>query len=521
MSNFFILFILKRKWLRLAIKYIFIILGASYAFGFFLNFFLTGNLSLSFSSWIENFRSNQKIIILMFGVYTILLMAVLIYYYNKYHTLIEENENIILKLSDIAPLWTKHNPIRKVTEQNTEVLEELDIQEDENKTDFIKYIHFNDFLLKEFFQVSIIEKLDLFKNKELLVIVDILKLLEAHGEVSSVASNFIQDKEKDELYELEILQDHVNKKENYALLQKVTMKEHTINVAKQAINLFMEYKKENQDTSRIEDNVTYSNVIISAIAHDIGKLIKQASKSISISSDILLKNNHVDVSIDYFKNIAQNYPNKDAIVKAIGNHHNKNIPNEPLSKILFTADKEARKSESRKLIQEIQAKANTSNSKNDVDKENAQYNIKTYNKERERQKFLDMFVSLLKKNLNSINEIEYMPIASEISYKDIDSISDDKYVYFAFRKLKKIYSTLMQKEITNDEFKEFSKELNELNIIDKYSDEKFLFQITVYNAKAPNSTYMYRITLENIQVTSDSSKKDFQNVFGFTGISLK
>ncbi len=151
MSNFFILFILKRKWLRLAIKYIFIILGASYAFGFFLNFFLTGNLSLSFSSWIENFRSNQKIIILMFGVYTILLMAVLIYYYNKYHTLIEENENIILKLSDIAPLWTKHNPIRKVTEQNTEVLEELDIQEDGNKTDFIKYIHFNDFLLKEFF----------------------------------------------------------------------------------------------------------------------------------------------------------------------------------------------------------------------------------------------------------------------------------------------------------------------------------------------------------------------------------
>ncbi len=148
----------------------------------------------------------------------------------------------------------------------------------------------------------------------------IMELLEQYGDCPSVVVDTITDSERSEVTRVG------------AILSKVTLRDHTFNVARIALRLL-------KDT--YHDPVGYiPAVIIAALGHDLGKISELRS------GDKYVKADHPPASVSIVEEIFEK--DKDAhwlkmVAKAIGEHHQS--ATDPLSELLKEADGKARQLE--------------------------------------------------------------------------------------------------------------------------------------------------------------------------------
>lgn len=513
-------FFFKNKRTTAAIKYISLYILSIYVFGIFLNYALTQSVDFNIGVWIDNFKSNQKIIIAMFMVYTIVLMSSTYYFYTKYQELKTKNEVVILKLEDVAYTWVndkKPNNDEKEVVDAEIVKEEKDIQ-NETTTEHLKYISFKDFSINRFFSTIILKNANEFTKDELTIVLDILKLLETHGGVSSVASKFKNDAEIDWINQIKAFNDYKTGKQNYELLSKINIKTHTINVADYAVEAFKAFAKTNKDEVVLVD---LPLVVIAALAHDIGKIVKRVSDVINLPENIIFQNNHTNISIEYFEKIAGKYARKDSVKEAIRSHHQAYAPTDILSKIIFESDKKAREKESKEIIEKIKKEADESEETNNKEEKPIQKPEATDTNDI----IIDKVVALMKKNINKYKVIDangnMIASIKSLTPAHVESISSKEYAYFTYLFLKNLIVSAVGKNLTQDEIKETMKQLSQKGIITIKGNQATQEIVVNFFDNLLFTSYMVPVSLEKLGISKEESLANVVSVYKTEGLYVK
>ncbi len=347
MIELIIKFLYKYKYIRIVLKQTILYFTLMYFFGLLLNLYLTKELDLNFFNWIEAFHYNPTAIILILVGITLCFFIITIYFYTQ----LNQNKKIEIKLEDIAHIWT--NEIEEVEKERI-------VKEYNHSPFLIRAINdkiYNSKRIQRFNSESIISNIRYFKDEELYIINEVLAFLDNNLKVSSVPS-YTADTENTYINDQNYFKEFNTGKTNVKLLSQITLVEHTINVVTHAIK---EYRKIENDDAFSVDSLKLSTVIIAALSHDIGKIINNNFlKEIGLDEVIVKEMNHTDISIAYFKNFIEkigNFDEKEMISKSIKEHHSSILPSDKLSKLIFIADKEARKKESSELIIELKQAA--------------------------------------------------------------------------------------------------------------------------------------------------------------------
>lgn len=514
-------FFFKNKKTALAVRYSITYMLLLYAFGMFLNYFLTGNIDFDINKWIDNFKNNQKIIIIMFMAYTMVLMIVMSYFYSKYQELKRKNDVIILKLEDIAYTWVND---KKTTEKQEEVEKLEEVEKSVNNADKIhiehlKYITFKDFELKRFFATVIIKNAQEFSKDEISIVLDILKLLDEHGTVSSVAAKYTKDSELEWMNQIQALNDYKSKEENHKLLSKINMKTHTINVADFSVEAFLAIKKENENEVTLID---LPIVVIAALAHDIGKITKQVSDIINTPEHIMLLNNHASMSVEYFESIGKNYSRKDSVKEAIRAHHRASTPEDILSKIIYQSDKKARDKESVEIIEKLKQTNEHQTEEEKTTNDGKESTAHEY--EDNVNVIVDKIVATMKQKLNQYKSIvnDKMLVATkDLTSNHIQSISSEINAYYTYTFLKEIIESAMGKKMQHEEIKE-TVDLLAKNGIIVLNGGNTTKEIKVYFFdNMLFASYMVVAPLEKLGISKEESLKNIISVYKTEGIYVK
>lgn len=534
MINKLILLFFKNKKINIFFITVILFLICFYSLAICLNYFLIGDFVFNISNLIINFKQNIKAILMIFLGYTILLLCLVFYFSNKYNKLKEQTEIKTLQLSDISFLWTRYNnnksnnvPLKtNVDDEPEEKDENKNEKRNENQINQLKLISFQNKSLDRFFQTNIIHNVNLFSSTEISIIVELLLLLKNHGSVSSVASEFTNDNEEEQL--TKILSEYSNGKSNYSLLKKICIREHSINVADIAIILRQEELK-NENISKFE--IELPMVIIAALSHDIGKIIKQASEITNIPNEVIKKNNHSMMSVEFFDKLSKDYNKKDSIKTAIISHHLQYTPEDALSRIIYNADKKARKKESEKLIAES-ANAKSDDQQNNNEKETPKTKSSTnsttdVSTDINIVQIQDKFVQELSKNLNklSIKDSDGMPLLStdNITTKEILSITDEQYAYFNYALTKECMEVAYNNKLNDDDFKEQIAIFKQKKIIEEASSKKMLMhKIELFkDLESLGVSFMFKIKLKTLGLTKFDAIKNRMVSRGLSNITLK
>jgi len=415
MIELIVKFIYKYKYVRIVLKQTIFYFSLMYFFGLLLNLYLTKEVDLNFFNWIDSFHYNPTAIILILVGITLCFFGITIYFYTQ----LNQNKKIEIKLEDIAHIWT--NEIEEVEKERI-------VKEYNHSPFLIRAINdkiYNSKRIQRFNSESIISNIRYFKDEELYIINEVLAFLDNNLKVSSVPS-YTADTENTYINDQNYFKEFNTGKSNVKLLSQITLVEHTINVVTHAIE---EYRKIENDDAFSVDSLMLSTVIISALSHDIGKIINNNFlKEIGLDEVIVKDMNHTDISIAYFKNFIEkigNFDEKEIICKSIKEHHGSTLPSDKLSKLIFIADKEARKKESSELIIEL--------------KQAAQEKIEKYEREKKLsddklqndmlKKQLEEKDKLIKKlkNEENISSIQKEPVKEETTQDKNVSINEEEY----------------------------------------------------------------------------------------------
>jgi len=170
---------------------------------------------------------------------------------------------------------------------------------------------------------------DLFTTEELKLIDKVLDILDKEGSCSSVVS-YQKDDETDHLKNWK----QGGTVTTYDIVQKTTLREHTLNVVEELINLIKKKKGKLWKTH-------YPKAVISALLHDIGKIPNFRKNK------LYNKGMHPKVSGEVARVLMQdlgfNEDYIDEIVNIVENHHS--IKKGEFSELLKEADHSARKKE--------------------------------------------------------------------------------------------------------------------------------------------------------------------------------
>ncbi len=260
----------------------------------------------------------------------------------------QEEKITYVKLADIASLWTD------VDEGvNDIVISECDIEK--AKADFITFSKtlppYSHKKTQRIFHTYVLDKIEFFDIESLTIVNKLLLFLERFGDLSSVPSHFKSDSEVNDIAQMHQFDDYkeyLEGKNNYELLKKIKLQDHTLNVIECAVKNYNAVKDKEENIF-----IQYKDVVISALAHDLGKARNQMMKELVLDDDSYSKKNHTSLSVDYFEKTAKGYSRKSTVIEAINAHHSNNIPSDPLSRILFIADKDARDLESKQIIENL------------------------------------------------------------------------------------------------------------------------------------------------------------------------
>lgn len=514
---------------------------AIYFFGLSLNYLLTGELIFSVAQWLENFKNKVKIIALMFMVYNFVVISLLVIFYFKWRNLQNQHNLITLKLEDISSLWTKYNS-KPISKKRTKLQNELDHQD----IDFIKrsrsYTHFYS---KYMFDGELIKHIEYYQKPEIYLMIKIIDLYEKFGDCSSVASLYKKDSEKEELNQL--LKQAYGGEANYQALEKISLGEHVRNVLEISLNKHQVYKEDLE-----EAGYTRTEVVLSALLHDVGKIFKgkQSSGDFENIENTMINGTHTEVSIKWTNMIVDTdeiYIKN--IIQAIKSHHYASEPNDLLANILFKADKEAREKETEKIINELKAEQKKAIEQEQQEFEKNRLQKQAVNESVDNElplpietdavvqeealanqvgpleetrsnailhveledttsSFVDEVVRELKKNVNIIKEGPgEKPILSieDIEKSNIYSLTSGTDLFVSYAHLKQVVQSISGEHYDKKKMGSFTKELMHEGVIIKSSSNRDMHELKIAFNGVPfkEGVYLYRIPLQKILVTQD------------------
>jgi len=280
-------------------------------------------------------------------VLSLLAALTLLYFYVrsefKKYILLHEKVIYSVSLQELARIWGA----------NTNVATEVE-------TIPVLYLkNFTQERTREFITHHMEGNMRFFPTEKLEIIFELFKILETDAiSVPSVAYKFKNDPEKTGNYQSIITPDG---KTSYDIFSEITLYDHTINVAEKCIEFL-------KDKDPISYETSMCDGIIVALAHDIGKLLKIQQYNKEFSDDILIQNPHQAVSKLFFGEIWAGYT---SIEDAIYNHHSAPNATSLLTRMIVSADKEARSQEM--LTWKLErAKKNAENKESKPKEEDAQ-----------------------------------------------------------------------------------------------------------------------------------------------------
>ncbi len=284
------------------------------------------------------------------------LMALMLFLYiavlyikREYRYYKEKNglQPIIVTLEELSQIWLGEKKSNYVVKEKTKFVEIGEFENVRTKN-----------LIKSYIAPS--EYIKFFPEDKLNIIIQLLRILEEGGNVSSVASKFKSDPEKIGSFTNAI---DTSGKTSYQVFSKVTLYEHTMNVVDESIS-FMKEKEGDFFMMNLCD------AIIVALAHDIGKMEKIKNIEEGAVNQIISQNPHQTVSVLFFTQLfGTEYEN---IREAIGNHHSAATSGSRLTRMIIASDKLARKHELEEYLNSQRNKSDqplTDSKKSDCAKE--------------------------------------------------------------------------------------------------------------------------------------------------------
>lgn len=436
------------RYFRLAIKQTVYYCILIYLFGLLLDLYLTKVIHFNFFIWSESFHENSTAIVLILVGITLLFMTISIYFYNQIH----QKKKIKIKLEDIAHIWTN-----EIDDNN-----DMKINKEYKHSPFlIRTINdkvYSSKRLKRFHSELIVSNAKYFKDGELYLIMEILTLLDENLNVSSVPS-YDKDKENVYLETQNYFKEYNSGKSNVELLSKISLIEHTINVAQIAIKEFTEIEKKEPHTIH---SLHLATVLIAAIVHDIGKIKNPKILKIVGFDDVITKDmHHVDLSIEYFKSFVKNlgfYEENEIVTKAIQEHHSSTLPTAKLSKLLFESDKEARKLESKDLITKLKEEADETIKKYERE-QNEQINNEQIKKLKEQLAEKDKLIQEMKVTKDVKTDSNLTKESREESKNVVITISDEEYKNAKSIKASKVIESENSNTKENEKFEQLIEEI--------------------------------------------------------------
>jgi hypothetical protein len=386
------------------------------------------------------------------------LMLIIIYQYKLYKEKLENRKNCqitYVDLEKIAHLWLEYEEIEDNIEHK--MMEKMEVSFDESKKDIQEVINTligtRNIQDMSFYKKYIFNYIDFFSKYELEIVAVLYELLETKAKkLPSVATLYKSDTDKS------IYKDIVSEKlTSYEILYKVNLFNHTMNVVENIYNILIKEK----------DSFVFgwSKMLISALAHDIGKIEKiESLKGLSgLEKGKYENNTHENISRLIISNAFPNYEYIDDVCEIIEKHHiqtldekNKNYKS---IKYLKNADQFARKQEIKEYLNNKKDNSNDDVNISEIDNELLPEIELLENSEIVDDKVQDIS-SLIEKNdvitenqdiifspsdignlieliIKNINEVEVTPKTNRVkllSISNVDELIMPKEVFIKFAK---------------------------------------------------------------------------------------
>ena len=297
-----------------------------------------------------------------------ILTAVIVYQYRLYREKLNNRRNCqitFVDLEKIAHLWLEYEEIEDNIEHK--MMEKMEISFDESKKDIQEVINTligrREIQDMSFYKKYVFDYLDSFSKQELEIVATLYELLETRAkELPSVATLYRSDTDTN-IYK-DIVSENLT---SYQILYEVNLFDHTMNVVRCMYEILILEK----------DSFVFnwSKMLISSLAHDIGKIEKiESLQGLSgLDRKKYESNNHENISRLIISNAFPNYEYIDDVCEIVEKHHINSVDeknkNYKAIRSLKDADQMARKQEIKDYLTEKKYKTSINTSNNEEKKE--------------------------------------------------------------------------------------------------------------------------------------------------------
>lgn len=318
-----------------------LVLGASSLFVFAGAFIVYSETGSFYFDWeTVKYSIVDNIPVLLFAL---LLMAVALFaVVNYFLWAMAQRKNCQIQyvdLAQIAPIWLEYNEVEnnireKITAETAQT--EGDKGQERVLTNVLatRALEFETQRVRDFVKNILIPNADKFDEYETGMMIDLLHMLESNRDLTSVATLCSKDPER-QMYSDKAAT--LDGKTMYQILGEFTLLDHTIRVAE--IMVAMHEK----NTDRLTVGPLFSRVVITAISHDIGKIIVKNS-TLRITGEMYHKTPHEHISVMMLQEMYPEYKHSKSVADAIRSHHLGKVEG-TLPQLLKDADKKAREVE--------------------------------------------------------------------------------------------------------------------------------------------------------------------------------
>lgn len=215
-----------------------------------------------------------------------------------------------IALEALSTIWTRHKNITLSLEQIARLWREMEDNETKVVQEEMSFSHRE---LQDFYESTIKGRAIFVNSGAYSIIQEIMRILDTEGDAPSVVNT---DEEPER---------HIDKSA-YDALARVTLVQHTVNVAREMCSMFK------------TSPMIMPKAVVAALGHDLGKLPSYRKKLYNMGDHPLMSITILE-SIEGYKSL----PFKDEVNKAIKDHHRN--PKDMLGEKLKEADQNARRYE--------------------------------------------------------------------------------------------------------------------------------------------------------------------------------
>ncbi|AJC92224.1 hypothetical protein CSUB8523_0700 [Campylobacter subantarcticus LMG 24377] len=304
------------------------------------------NLSLLFNSQTYYYLFNiyQREIAIFLIIEQIILLSFIYYQNHKLNQHIKnskKDELQVIHIKDLSKLWIEeesiilNDPLKQSLKRKYQPLAHT------KNEDLLSIAHFKNDNIILFLEKSIKPYLNILESEELKAIVKLLHILEDNSKAPSVVPN---KNDPNATYGFGHLKNIVEPltldgKTRFDIFYTISLLDHTLEVARNTIDTI-------ESNKNFKKKDILAQAIISALAHDIGKIEKYKMQDKSKDFIALKEQPHHVISNIILYDSFKTLPNLDQIAKAVINHHSGAIAKEDvLLKLLVDCDKQTREKE--------------------------------------------------------------------------------------------------------------------------------------------------------------------------------